>query len=117
MADLDLRSGTQALLEAVAAINRDLEATAPWAVAKDPTRANELDHLLVRHLLSASVIIDGLEPILPRLAAKLRNQVTTPGGHLPPPRAVYPRLGAPTGSPVLQNDSPIHAAPSDHTTT
>ncbi|MDA8281912.1 MAG: methionine--tRNA ligase, partial [Actinomycetota bacterium] len=73
LADLDLRGGTQALLDAVATLNRDLEATSPWKLAKDPARSDELDRILLRHHRSATVLVEALAPILPGLAASLRS--------------------------------------------
>ena len=93
LADLDLRRGSQLLLDAVAALNRDLTRTAPWTLAKDPSRAADLDEALVRHTKSAREIADALAPILPDLS----RQVTA---RLPPKPAqallsdgpIYPRL-------------------------
>ncbi|MHB8246470.1 MAG: methionine--tRNA ligase [Acidimicrobiales bacterium] len=116
LADLDLRGGTQALIDAVAMVNRDLETTTPWRIAKDPSRGNELDRALVRHLLSATEIVTALEPLLPALSTKLREQLTAQGGHLPPPRPVYPRLEAPA-APALQNEIPAADPPSGDTAT
>jgi methionyl-tRNA synthetase len=96
LADLDLRGGTQALLDAVAASNRDLEATAPWKIAKDPDRKGELDRVLVCHLRSATTIVDTLASVLPDLAASLKRQLTPPGRRLSAAGPAYPRLEFPT---------------------
>lgn len=92
LARLDLRGGTQALLDALTTLNRDLEATAPWKLAKDPARNAELDQVLARHACSATLLVDALAPILPDLAAALRGSLTPTGGRIPRPRPSYPRL-------------------------
>ncbi len=104
LADLDLRGGTQALLDAVATLNRDLEATSPWKLAKDPARSDELDRILLRHHRSATVLVEALAPILPGLAASLRSQLTPVDGRLPAARPAYPRIETLT-QPHAQNDS------------
>jgi methionyl-tRNA synthetase len=91
LADLDLRGGSRALLDAVATLNRDLEATAPWKIAKDPGRRDQLD----RHLRSATTIAETLASILPGLAASLGSQLTPAGGRLPTAHPAYPRLEPP----------------------
>lgn len=110
LADLDLRGGTQALLDAVAASNRDLEATAPWKIAKDPGRKGELDRVLVRHLRSAQRLVDTLVPVLPGLAASLKRQLTPSGRRLPAAGPAYPRLEIPT-QPDALTDKPLVERP------
>ena len=100
LADLDLRGGTQALLDAVAALNRDLEATSPWKLAKDPARADELDRILRRHHRSATLLVEALTPILPDLSASLSSQLTPLAGQLPAARPAYPHLET-----LARNDS------------
>jgi methionyl-tRNA synthetase len=92
LADLDPRRATQLLLEAVAAVNRDLEASAPWKLAKDPRHAATLDQALVRQLNSATEIVRALGPILPDLARRLEAQLAPPGCQLAPAAVAYPRL-------------------------
>lgn len=110
LADLNLRGGTQALLDAVPASNRDLEAAAPWNIAKDPDRQGELDRVLVRHLRTARTIVDTLAPVLPGLAASLRGQLTPSPRQLPPGRPAYPRLELPT-RPDAPADKPAAGRP------
>ncbi len=68
----DLRAATGLIVEAVDALNRDLAATEPWRVARDPAGAGELDRLLARHTASAAEIAAALAPLLPGLAGRLR---------------------------------------------
>ena len=79
----ELRAAAQAIVDAVGALNQDLEATAPWKLAKDPNAARELDAVLSQQLATARVIADALAPITPSLAARARRQL-----------AAYPRLPA-----------------------
>jgi methionyl-tRNA synthetase len=110
LADLDLRGGTQALLDAVAAANRDLEATAPWKIGKDHGHRSQLDRILVRHLRNATTIADTLTPVVPGLAATLRHQLTPSGGRLPNEKPAYPRLES-LAQPDTQNDTPTTEKP------
>jgi methionyl-tRNA synthetase len=112
LADLDLRGGTQALLDAVAASNRDLEATAPWKIAKDPDRKGELDRVLVCHLRSATTIVDTLASVLPDLAASLKRQLTPSGRRLSAAGPAYPRLEFPTPPDAPIGQAAGRAAPS-----
>jgi methionyl-tRNA synthetase len=68
----ELRGAAGLVVEAVAALNRDLAATEPWQVARDPARAGELDRLLARHTASAAEIAAALAPLLPGLAGRLQ---------------------------------------------
>ena len=93
LATFERRAATTAILDAVAALNRDLATTRPWEVAGDPTRAGELDALLDRHHRTTVLIATSLTPIVPDLAAALVAQLTPgPDGVLPPPRPVVERL-------------------------
>jgi methionyl-tRNA synthetase len=68
----DLRAAAGLVADAVAALNRDLAATEPWHLARDPDRAGELDRLLARHLASAAEIAAALGPLVPALAERLQ---------------------------------------------
>jgi methionyl-tRNA synthetase len=68
----DLRGATRLVVDAVAALNRDLADTEPWRVARDPDRARELDRLLTRHLASAAEIAAAVAPLVPGLAGRLQ---------------------------------------------
>ena len=68
--EFDLRGATAALLDAVGALNRDLEATAPWRLSPDG-QAIELSGLLGGQLATARVIASAASPIIPELANRL----------------------------------------------
>jgi hypothetical protein len=76
----------------------------PVEPAEDPDRGIELDRLLVRHLHSATAIVDTLASTLPVLAG-LSHQLTPAGGRLPFPRPAYPLLELP--GPDAKNDTPV----------
>jgi methionyl-tRNA synthetase len=84
----DRRGATDAIVAAVDALNRDLEATAPWRLAKQPGRAGEVDILLDRYHRSAAQIGAALEPIVPELAAAIAAQL-------------HPRTALPPSAPVI----------------
>ncbi|MHB8340031.1 MAG: methionine--tRNA ligase [Mycobacteriales bacterium] len=92
LADLDPRRATQLLSEALGALNRDLEATAPWRLATDPARSSEFEEALAKHINSANEIVTALTPILPDLAGRLQSRLAPPGSRLPPAEAAYLRL-------------------------
>jgi methionyl-tRNA synthetase len=79
----ELRRAAQAIVDAVGALNRNLEDTAPWKLAKDPTAGRELDTVLSRQLATAQVIAEALLPIAPTLAARARRQLTAEPTLLP----------------------------------
>lgn len=92
LADFDLRRGTSLLLEAMASLNRDIEATTPWRLARDPGQAATFDRILVRHLSSAAEIVRALTPILPDLGARLESRLGPPGSRLVQAEPAYPRI-------------------------
>ncbi|HET6874920.1 MAG TPA: methionine--tRNA ligase [Acidimicrobiales bacterium] len=94
-ADLDPRLGTQLVLDAVAVLNRDLESTAPWRVARQPGAV--LDPLLATYWRSAVILAEAVEPVVPDLAGRLKHLLGHDALTLPAPVAAFPRLqSAPT---------------------
>jgi len=87
----ELRSAAQEIVDAVACLNRDLERTQPWKVAKDRTRSGELDELLGRYLTAAREIACALEPITPALSGRAVRQLTGEP-KLPPPQPIFDRI-------------------------
>ena len=81
--EFDLRGASAALLDAVAALNRDLEATAPWRLSPD-RRAAELGGLLGRQLAAARAIASAATPIIPVLANRLGEHLAAHDGGGPP---------------------------------
>ena len=90
IAAFDLRRAARAVVDAAIALNRELEATAPWVVARDPARVGELDGLLACHVASARLIAAAVAPIVPDLSARLRHQLGT-SARLPAPTPVFAR--------------------------
>ena len=71
MDTLDLKGGVEAALELVAAANLAIQQAAPWALAKDPAKAGELDQVLgglARSLVRLAVMF---APVMPAKAAEL----------------------------------------------
>ena len=60
----DLTGALERIWEVVRALNRHVEATAPWQLAKDGARAGELDRVLYD-------LVDGLRAVAIALAAYL----------------------------------------------
>jgi methionyl-tRNA synthetase len=90
----DRRGATQAIVTAVSALNRDLEATQPWKIAKDPSRADELDRLFDSYLQTAAIIAAALQPLVPELSHRVLRQLdrTAP---LPASTPTFQRLEPP----------------------
>ena len=75
-----------AVLKRVEEANRYIEQTRPWDGRPGPALAN-----LLR---ACQVIGQALEPLVPELAARVREQCTPVNGALPPVQPVAPRLAA-----------------------
>lgn len=95
LADFDLRRASQILLDGLGALNRDIEATAPWKLAVEPDLGGTFERVVARHLASARAIATALTPIVPDLAARLRRQLGAPGRPLPPQATAQHRLADP----------------------
>ena len=86
----DLTGATRAIVAAVSALNRDLEATKPWTLTGG-TDTSALDQLLARHVASARCIARAARPIVPALAGRLLAQL--PDDHrLPEPEPAFARI-------------------------
>ena len=84
IADFQLRRASQLVIEAVGVLNRDLESTQPWKVAKDPERSADLASLLGTQLATARAIARAVEPIAPSVSKRLRYQLGEGASELPP---------------------------------
>ncbi len=91
------RAATQAIVDGVGTLNRDLEATAPWTLAKEPESADRLDVVLSVQLATARVIAEALAPITPALAERAIRQLTA-SPFLPPAEPLLARLETPPES-------------------
>jgi methionyl-tRNA synthetase len=94
----DHRAATRAVAEAVTALNRDIEASRPWALATreregDAGAAAELDVVLARQVGAARALAVAVAPVVPGLAAVLERQLA--GEVLAPPAPAFARIGSP----------------------
>jgi methionyl-tRNA synthetase len=87
-----LREATRLALEAVTALNRDLDTTRPWEIARDSTRSEELHRVLARQLATARQIAVAVQPVVPSLARRLVVQLGDDNGRLPEPVPVFARI-------------------------
>ncbi|HET6950747.1 MAG TPA: methionine--tRNA ligase [Acidimicrobiales bacterium] len=94
LAGFDLRGGSRQVVEAVAALNRDVEEAAPWTLARDPDRREDLDRVLGRQLATAREVVTAVAPIVPGLAGRLLARLTPSGGRLPAPTPAVARIRA-----------------------
>jgi methionyl-tRNA synthetase len=67
----DLTQALDEIWKRVRRLNRYVEEQAPWALAKDPERADELDRALASLAEGLRVVTVLLDPYLPETAAKL----------------------------------------------
>ncbi len=71
LGDFDLRAATAATVAAVGALNREIEAAAPWKLLADPATHAELDALLARWTSTLREIARVTAPVVPDLSARL----------------------------------------------
>ena len=102
---------TQAICNAVDALNRDLETTCPWELIRLAAPANAgLTRLLRRYLASVRVIAAAVRPIAPDLAARCRGtahhrrRCCPAAPRHPPPGRRTRRLGHASGLPRPPGD-------------
>jgi methionyl-tRNA synthetase len=98
MADFAFHKALAAVWDFIGAVNRYVDAQAPWALAKDPARRSRLDTVL--YTLAEAVRCLGvlLDPFLPEAAAKIRRACpggAAPAGAPPPPRLADLEWGRP----------------------
>lgn len=97
----DHRAAGRALKDAIAAANRYVEETAPWALAKaaEPGAARRLDSVLALLVGTCRRIGTELGPFLPELADNVSRQCRVDDdGRLPPARPLYQRIEVPDGA-------------------
>ena len=99
IARFDLRSATELIRQGVADLNRSLETTKPWEIAKEergPARGvpGVLDALLASYVHSARILAAAAEPIIPGLARRLSDQLGRTE-QLPDPRPAFARIERP----------------------
>lgn len=86
ISDFDLHRAAGLVRAAVDALNGDLEAAKPWAVAKTDDH-DQLDALLTRYAAAARAIARSLRPLVPSLAARLEAQLASGQAGEPRPHA------------------------------
>src|SRR2546427_6990207 len=65
----------EAIWEFIGAVNRYIDTTQPWALAKDPAKASELNRVLATLADSLRFLGVILAPFLPDAAAKIRRAI------------------------------------------
>jgi methionyl-tRNA synthetase len=91
---MDRAEPTQALehiWQRVRRLNRYVEETAPWQLARDPERAAELDRTLASLIEGLRTVNVMLEPFMPETTAKLRAALGSPGGSIEPLEPLFPK--------------------------
>ena len=95
IATFALRDAARLIIEAVTALNRNLEETKPWTLAKDSSGGEALERLLAQQIATARVIGSAVAPLVPDLAQRLVLQLGDDRGVLPTPDVVFARLEEP----------------------
>ena len=90
----DLTAAGDAIWLRVRRLNRYVEEQAPWALAKDPARAGELDRVLASLAEGLRVIAVVLYPWMPESTGKLLAALGSPSVQLECARMQAGRLGA-----------------------
>ncbi len=76
--DFDLTGALERIWEVVRALNRHVESTAPWQLAKDDARANELDCVLWDLLDGLRVVAIALAAYLPEASERILDALRQP---------------------------------------
>ena len=107
MDDAQVHGALAAVVDFATACNTYIEMTAPWKLAKDPERAETLDHVLYALAESLRIIAILLAPVLPQASQEILTQLNwkndvrladavwggLPDGHrLGKPSPVFPRI-------------------------
>lgn len=92
IADFQLREAARLIIDAVTLLNRHLETTQPWRVARDPSARTDLASLLGTQLASARLIVRAAAPLVPGLAVRLQHQLGDGTSKLPEPEPVFARI-------------------------
>lgn len=95
LGDLDRRAATTHISDAIDTLNRDIETRAPWQLARQPERADELAKLLGSYVGTLRSIADANRLITPDLADLIDTQLDLDSSTSPSP--VFQRLEAVTG--------------------
>ena len=72
-------------------LNRYVEEQAPWQLARDPDRSDELDQTLVSLVEGLRTVNVMLEPYMPASTAKLSAALGSPGGAVSDLEPLFPK--------------------------
>jgi methionyl-tRNA synthetase len=89
MGEFAFQRGLAAIWDLIGALNRYVDATQPWALAKKPAERPRLDRVLVTLADAVGYLGIVLDPFVPEAAAKIRTAV----GRTAPPRLADATLG------------------------
>ncbi|MGW3562498.1 methionine--tRNA ligase [Streptomyces sp. NPDC000941] len=97
LADFDFRRATRAVWNIVEEVNRCIDATRPWELARaerqgDGEAAKRLDTVLVTLVTACRVLADELRPFIPDAATRITGQLTPVEGRLPAAQPLFSRL-------------------------
>ena len=107
MDNAQVHAALAAVIDFATACNTYIEMTAPWKLAKDPERAETLDHVLYALAESLRIIAILVAPVLPKASSEILTQLNwkeevslatavwggIPDGHrLGKPTPVFPRM-------------------------
>ena len=88
--DFDRRTASESIVAAIDALNRHIDAAAPWKLARDPEAADELADLLADYVATLERIASAIGLATPDLAARAIEQLATDASLSPHP--LYARL-------------------------
>jgi methionyl-tRNA synthetase len=96
IANFDLNRASQLIRQGVLNLNRELETSRPWELARRESTAGgqnpeALNLLLARLIVTARIIARAAEPIVPGLATRILGQLQA-AGPLPAPAPLFPRI-------------------------
>ena len=110
----DITGGLERIWELVRALNRHVEASAPWGLAKDPGRAAELDAVLYDLADGLRAVAVALAAYVPTTSARILEALGQPSSigwgevaygrvqeatGIEPASPLFPRIEAPTPTP------------------
>ncbi len=78
MASFDYQDGAADVHAIVAAANLDIENSAPWALAKDPEKADELAFVIWNILEVIRIAAELYAPFMPEISAEVRRRLSLP---------------------------------------
>ncbi len=111
----DVTGALERIWDVVRTLNREVEATAPWQLAKDEARADELDRVLYDLVDGLRAVAVALAPYVPDTTAAILSSLRQPPD-VDWSRVAYGLTGATEGieaaAPLFPRiDAPVEAAP------